>query len=157
MRRLRLGDLRRAWVVVFAVLVVGATSCVAHPGLPAFDASDYVGEGIAHCRGRDLDLVDGAVGPGRIARGSSTDAYAGQLLDDQVDRLDDTVSSFTAVQPPDATSRALRVDVVAALRDAQDTLGQVVVDFDAGDTVAAVAMRGALGDDIRSLEKFVVQ
>ena len=92
-----------------------------------------------------------------IARGNSTDAYAGQLLDDQVDRLDDTVSSFTAVQPPDAASRALRVDVVAALRDAQDTLGQVVVDFDAGDTVAAVAMRGALGDDIRSLEKFVVQ
>jgi len=148
---------RTAAVLACAVAIAAllAAGCVEHPGLPALDHSDYVAKASLTAEDAISTLSTSVLLLDTVAADRAFDNYVSSALDDQVDRLEGVASSFEAVEPPEVRSRALRVDMVQALEDAQDHLGQVVTAYDAGDTAFAVAMRDTLRDDITTLQKFV--
>jgi hypothetical protein len=88
------------------------------------------------------------------AAGHTTGPYLAGTVGDQEDRLEEVVSSFSAVSPPSQEARDLRADLLAVLDDATEHVAQVRIALDAGDRTAALALRSHLADDARRLAEF---
>jgi hypothetical protein len=140
--------------VAAIVLVAIAAGCVHHPGLPATGTSGYEAKASATASAAISVVATVGLALDAAAADHTTERYLAVVVGDQEDRLEEVVSSFSAVAPPTDEARALRTEVVAALGSATDHVASVRIALDAGDDEAALALRPDLVDDAETLAGF---
>jgi hypothetical protein len=143
---------RRTAVVLLAV--ASLAGCVHHPGLPATGTSGFEAKAATTAAAAISVVSTVRLALDSEAAGNTTRRYLAATVGDQEDRLEEVVSSFSAVTPPTDEARALRTEVVAALGSATDHVASVRIALGAGEDEAALALRPDLADDAEALAGF---
>jgi hypothetical protein len=143
---------RRTAVVLLAV--ASLAGCVHHPGLPATGTSGFEAKAATTAAAAISVVSTVRLALDSEAAGNTTRRYLAATVGDQEDRLEEVVSSFSAVTPPTDAARALRTDLLDALDPAVDHGASARIAIDADDMDTAVALRPALAEDAERLSEF---